>query len=115
MKTTTLLALLVFQSTTTLVAHLTNSDVLLEAGVLSAMGVLAYTVGAFVLRKDFEKGDVKNGILIGVFMGVFSQVCGFYLPQYAAWINMGSVFVCLFPQQLTGLFLKVIQRKSDAL
>lgn len=115
MKLTTLITLLAFQSTTTVVAHLLKSQVLLETGVLSAICVLAYTVGAYVLRKDFEKGDVKKGILIGVFMGVFSQICGYYFSQYAGIINVGFILVCLFPHQLTAVFLKIVQRKSDVL
>ena len=115
MKLTTLIAILAYQSTTTLVAHLLNKDVLIETGVLSAICVLAYTAGAYVLRKDFEKGDVKKGMVIGIFMGIFSQVCGLYFPKYAGLINIAFILVCVFPQQLTATFLKIVQRKSDAL
>ena len=115
MKTPTLIALLTFQSTSTLTAYITKSEHLLDSLVISTICVLAYTVGAFVLRKEIQKGAAKRGLMIGIFMGLFSQLCGFYFPAQSGLINISAVVVCLFPQQITSLFLKVVQRKSDAL
>ncbi|MDA8956146.1 hypothetical protein N9H19_00815 [Flavobacteriales bacterium] len=111
----TLLTLVMFQSTSTLVAYMINKNHLLEAGVLSTICVIAYVVGEMVLRKDFKKEDVKVGLILGVFMGLLAQICQYYWIEQAGFINIGLIIVCLFPKQVFGMILKVIKQKTDKL
>jgi len=115
MKNATLFSLISLQSTVTLIQHLSRRDTLLEAGVISAMCLIAYAVGEAVIRKDFQKSDVKNGVLIGVLMGVLSQICVYYWGAHAGLFNVGAILFCLFPKQISETLLRFINRKSDKL
>lgn len=115
MKITTLFSLLAFQTTTTLMGHLSNGDNLIEAAVVSAFCILAYTVGEYVLRKDFAKSDVKRGMLIGVFMGLLTQVLVYFKPEWTAYFTIGAIVFCLSPQFFWDKIMSVVSRKSDKL
>ena len=115
MKLTAAFALAAFQSTITLIAHLSNKTTLLEAGVISAVCIMAYAVGESVIRKDFQKDDVKKGTLIGIFAGILSQILVYYMPEKSAYITIVLVVFCMFPVQITDIALKLINRKSDKL
>lgn len=116
MKLSTILCLMMFQSTTTLVAYITHKDHLLEAGVVSTICVIAYAVGQMVFRRtDFEKTDVKVGLVLGVFMGLLAQVCQFYWADKSGAITVGLIVVCLFPKQIGDMLLRFIKNKSEKL
>lgn len=110
-----LLKLLAFQSTVSLASHFTKQSTLLEAAVISVVCVLAYAVGESVIRKDFDKTDVKKGILIGIFSGLVSQVAVLFMPYNKGLISLVAIGFCVSPVQLWGLITNVLKRKSDKL
>lgn len=112
MKIKSLYALFMFLSTTTLVEHLSQGKIILEASVVSAFCVLGFTVGLFVLKKDFQKEDVSRGLVLGVFMGFMSQLAIYFLPEKSPIIVIGCIIICVFPNHIEHLFLKLIGKNS---
>jgi len=110
-----LISMIMFQSTSTLVAYLINKERLLEAGVISAICIIAYVVGELIIRKDFKKEDVKIGVFLGVFMGLLSQICQYYWVENSGFITVGLIVICLFPKRVFNIFLRAIARKFDKL
>ena len=123
----TIYALLMFGSTTTLVEHLSQGKVILEASVVSAFCVLGFTLGVFSKKyfgnnekkdNEFNKLEIKFGILLGIFMGLISQLAGFYAPEKSGAILFICIAICIFPKYLEPIitkiliFLKVIDKNS---
>ena len=113
MRLKALFALFTFQSASTLVEHLSQGQIILEASVVSAFCVLGFTVGLFVLKKDFKKLDVSRGIVLGVFMGFMSQLAIYFIPDKSAIIVIGCIVVCVFPNHIEHIFLRVIGKNPS--
>ena len=116
-----------FGSTSTLVEHLSQGKVILEASVVSAFCVLGFTLGVFSKKyfgnnekndNEFNKLEIKFGILLGIFMGLISQLAGFYAPEKSGFILFICISICVFPKYLEPMitkiliFLKVIDKNS---
>jgi len=118
MKLKALFAFLTFQSSTTLVEHLSQGKIILEASVISAVCVLAFTLGVFLTKyfkktnedkpDDFNKTEIKFGLLLGIFMGLMSQFAGFYLPEKTGIIAFVCIAVCIFPKYIEPIFTKIL-------
>ena len=113
MKIKVLFALITFQSTSTLAAHLGQGKIILEASVISAFCILGFIAVLYIVQKDFKKGDVMRGIVLGVFMGFMSQVMVYFWPTHQGIITIGCIVICMFPNDIFKMCLKFIAHKID--
>ena len=113
MKSTFLSFTVSLVTSTVLFKHLLNVDTLKEAIAMSVICILGYAIGQLLFIKEFTKIDILIGILLGVFMGLVSQVATLYWLEKIGFIYLASFVVCLFPKQLGGLLLKYAGKKIE--
>ena len=109
MKIKVLFALITFQSTSTLAAHLGQGEVILEASVISALCILGFVAVLYSVQKEFKKSDVMRGIVLGIFMGFMSQVMVYFWASKQGVIIIGCIVICMFPKD----FIKLMKRKIE--
>ena len=100
---------------TTAASSLLTVDSAIEAAIVSSVCLLAFSVGAVIIRKEYEKKNIIKGILIGVFAGISVQLVAVYYPSSEAPVAIGMMLFCLFPTQISEIFLKLLGKKADKL
>tara|TARA_R110002074_G_scaffold351985_1_gene523210 strand:- start:156 stop:506 length:351 start_codon:yes stop_codon:yes gene_type:complete len=100
---------------TTAVSSLLTTETAIEAAIVSTVCLLAFSVGAVIIRKEYEKKNIVKGILIGVFAGISVQLVAAYYPSSESPVAIGMMLFCLFPTQISEIFLKLVGKKADKL
>ena len=81
---------------TTAVSSLLTTETAIEAAIVSTVCLLAFSVGAVIIRKEYEKKNIVKGILIGVFAGISVQLVAAYYPSSESPVAIGMMLFCLF-------------------
>jgi len=110
MKTTTLITLITYLVSQTMLEYFMEKDKMAEAGIMAGVFIMAYLFAEIIFRDGFQKKDLSLALFFGIFVGSVSQIIQFYSTWSPAIINIVSVVFCMFPAQIKNILLSVFEK-----